>query len=86
VEFVACRRPDPLAQAAVYIALAPKSNSAYLALDNAMAEVESGPAREVPNHLKRRDPRPEGARPRAGLQYPHDFPGHHIAQSYWPIR
>src|SRR5205085_5589465 len=39
----------PLAQAAVYIAAAPKSNSAYLALEKALAEVETGPRREVPD-------------------------------------
>ncbi|MDO8729951.1 MAG: replication-associated recombination protein A [Candidatus Omnitrophota bacterium] len=42
----------PLAQATVYVALAPKSNASYVGLENAMREVETGRAQEVPTHLK----------------------------------
>jgi putative ATPase len=74
----------PLAQAATYIASAPKSNAAYLAVHKAMAEVNSGKPREVPNHLK--DANQDRARlgHGEGYLYPHDFPGHYVPQEYWP--
>lgn len=74
----------PLAQAAVYIACAPKSNSAYLALGKAMDEVERGPRREVPNPLKDASMDRQTLGHGQGYQYPHDFPGHYVAQVYWP--
>ena len=74
----------PLAHAAVYLALAPKSNSAYMALSRAEKEVQSGPAREVPQHLRDasmdRKTRGHGE----GYRYPHDFPGHYTPQVYMP--
>ncbi len=74
----------PLAHAAVYLALAPKSNSAYMALSRAEKEVRTGPAREVPNHLRDasldRETRGHGE----GYKYPHDFPGHYTPQLYMP--
>jgi putative ATPase len=73
----------PLAQAAVYIACAPKSNSSYEAMNRAMEEAEKGPVREVPNHLK--DANLDRSLGHGkGYIYPHDFPGHHIPQAYWP--
>src|SRR5271170_8246154 len=42
----------PLAQAAIYVACAPKSNASYLAINQAMEEVQHGKAREVPLHLR----------------------------------
>jgi len=74
----------PLAQAATYIAGAPKSNAAYLALEKAMAEVESGKRREVPNHLKDATMDRETLGHGKGYLYPHDFPGHYVPQIYWP--
>lgn len=74
----------PLAQAAVYIATAPKSNAAYRALGKAMEEVERGPRRDVPNHLKDASQDGEALGHGKGYLYPHDFPGHFIAQEYWP--
>jgi len=53
VEFVGmpeCR--IPLAQATLYVAAAPKSNAAYLAIEQAMQEVQAGRTIEVPDHLK----------------------------------
>ena len=41
-----------LAEAALYVAKAPKSNSAYLAIDNALAQARAGSIGPVPNHLK----------------------------------
>ena len=74
----------PLAQAATYIASAPKSNAAYLAVDKAMAEVESGKPREVPNPLKDASQDRERLGHGEGYLYPHDFPGHYVPQEYWP--
>jgi putative ATPase len=74
----------PLAQAATYIASAPKSNAAYVALGKAMDEVENGKPREVPNHLKDASQDGERLGHGQGYLYPHDFPGHFVAQDYWP--
>jgi putative ATPase len=74
----------PLAQAAIYVALAPKSNAAYAAVNAAWAEVESGPRREVPLPLKDAH---RGAQERGtgqGYLYPHDFPGGFVRQDYFP--
>ncbi len=74
-----------LAQAAIYVALAPKSNSAYRAIDAALAQVErDGPVRPP---LSLRD----SSRPNArhfghgdGYQYPHDFPDGVVPGSLLP--
>ncbi len=71
-----------LAQAAVYMALAPKSNASYLALARATEDVRRAPARAVPNHLRDRH-RPGSERYGAYL-YPHDYPGHWVDQRYLP--
>ncbi|MBI4354823.1 MAG: replication-associated recombination protein A [Candidatus Omnitrophica bacterium] len=75
----------PLAQAAVYIACAPKSNAAYLGIDQAMKDVEQGRTLEVPTHLK--DASYRGAKQLGhgeGYQYAHDFPDHYVEQEYKP--
>jgi len=75
----------PLAQAAVYIACAPKSNAAYLGIEAAMKDVEQGRTLEVPQHL--RDASYKGAKQLGrgkGYKYAHDFPGHHVKQEYAP--
>ncbi len=66
----------PLANAAVMLATAPKSNSAYLAYDAAAAEIRAGRGTEIPSHL--RSPKFRG------YKYPHDYPGHWVAQQYLP--
>lgn len=71
-----------LAHAAVYLALAPKSNACYLAIDDALAEVRNGPARSVPDHL--RDRHRPGADEYPAYRYPHDFPGATVEQQYLP--
>jgi putative ATPase len=74
-----------LAQAVVYMALAPKSNASYLAIDAALADVENGPSVEVPMHL--RDRSYPGAREFGrgdGYIYPHDHPDHAPEQAYLP--
>ncbi len=71
-----------LAQAAVYMALAPKSNASYRAVDAALAEVRNGPARSVPNHL--RDRHRPGAEAYGPYRYPHDYPDAYVEQQYLP--
>lgn len=68
----------PLAQAAIYVACAPKSNAAYLAIDEALNEVRSGPRRDVPVHLK------SGGK-NQGYKYAHNFPNHYVEQEYMPM-
>ncbi len=73
----------PLAQAAVYIACAPKSNAAYLGIEMALKEVKEGRLQEVPKHLK--DAHYDGAGKLGhgeGYKYAHDFPGHFVKQDY----
>lgn len=73
----------PLAEAAIYIATAPKSNSAVMAIDGALKDVESGRTLPVPEHL--RDSSYRGAERLGhgqGYQYAHDFPGHFVVQDY----
>ena len=73
----------PLAEAAIYIATATKSNSTVLAIDAALKDVESGRTLAVPEHL--RDASYRGAKRLGhgeGYQYAHDHPGHFVAQDY----
>lgn len=71
-----------LAQAAVYLALAPKSNAAEAGIDAALAEVRNGPARAVPDHL--RDRHRPGSESYGAYLYPHDYPGGWVEQRYLP--
>jgi len=73
----------PLAEAVLYIATAPKSNSTILAIDSAIKDVESGRTLTVPEHL--RDAHYPGAKRLGhgeGYKYAHDFAGHFVAQDY----
>ena len=75
----------PLAQAAVYVATSPKSNASYLGIKEAMKDVEEGKLLPVPDHLK--DSHYKGAARLGrgkGYKYPHDYPGHYVAQDYLP--
>jgi putative ATPase len=75
----------PLAQAALYVASAPKSNASYLGIKAAMKDVEEGNLLPVPDHLK--DSHYKGAARIGrgkGYKYPHDFPGHYTVQDYLP--
>ncbi len=70
-----------LAQAVTYIAAAPKSNAAYLAIDRALTDTQG----EVPKHL--RDTHYKGAKffgHGVGYKYPHDFDNHFVKQQYLP--
>ncbi len=73
----------PIAEAAIYIATANKSNSAYLAIDAALEDVRSGRTLAVPQHL--RDKHYAGAQRLGhgeGYQYAHDFPDHFVPQNH----
>lgn len=75
----------PLAQAALFIATAKKSNSAVMGIDRALKLVEQGPHGEVPPHL--RDASYNGAKDLGHgttYRYPHDYPGHYVEQEYLP--
>jgi putative ATPase len=71
-----------LAQAAAYMALAPKSNAAIKAIDAALKEVRTGPARQVPDHL--RDRHRPGAKDYPAYKYPHSYPEGWVDQRYLP--
>ena len=76
----------PLAQAAVYVACAPKSNAVYLGMEKALGDVKSKKTQEVPVHLK--DASYRGAK-RLGhgkdYKYVHDFKDHYVDQEYLPV-
>ncbi len=76
----------PLAQATIYVAAAPKSNSAIVAIDKVLADIQkNGHAYPVPPQLK--DTHYNGARQMGygkDYRYPHSFPGHYIKQDYLP--
>lgn len=74
-----------LAEAANYVACAPKSNASYLAIDAALAYVKDHPTSTVPVHLQ--DAHYKGAEKLGhglGYQYAHDFPNHYVKQQYLP--
>ena len=64
----------PLSQATIYLALAPKSNRSYLAIDSAIADVKAGKSPPIPAHL-----RSSGA---VGYRYPHDSEAGILRQEY----
>lgn len=74
-----------LAQTTIYLATSPKSNSAYMAINKAMAQVEKEGYRPVPLHL-RNAPTPlmEKAGYGTGYKYAHDFPGHFVDMEFMP--
>ena len=74
----------PLADAAILLATAPKSNSAHNAIIAAMEDVEKGRTGDVPRHLQNVHADSTGSGPHRTYQYPHDFPGHWVEQQYLP--
>lgn len=86
VEFVGLPEAQiPLAQAAIYLACAPKSNASYKAIAAASEDVKRSQTADVPTHLK--DASYKGASRLGhgkGYKYPHDYPGHYVSQSYLP--
>ena len=75
----------PLAEATILLATSPKSNSAYLALDAALRDLEDITIGDIPMHLK--DAHYSGASKLGrGLEYkyPHNYPKHYVEQQYLP--
>lgn len=75
----------PLAQTVVDLCLSPKSNSSYLGIDAALADIRQGNIGDIPAHLK--DNHYKGAEELGrgiDYQYPHDFPGGWVNQQYLP--
>lgn len=67
-----------LAQATTYLALAPKSNASYLAIDEALEYVRQNPTIEVPTHLRNHHP------DKKNYLYPHSYSNHWVEQKYKP--
>lgn len=74
----------PLAQAVILLATAPKSNSVCMAIDAAMADVRAGRTGDYPRHLQNVHADGAGFEREQGYLYPHDYPGHWVAQQYLP--
>jgi len=74
-----------LAEVTLYLATAPKSNSAG-AYWKALADVERDGIVDVPNHLKDASRDGKALGHGQGYRYPHDYPGHHVRQQYLPDR
>jgi putative ATPase len=75
----------PMAEAAIYIACAPKSNAVVKAIDAAVQDVRESKAPPPPKHL--RDSSYRGAKALGhgeGYKYPHNYPGGHVPQHYFP--
>ena len=70
----------PLANLVVEMALSPKSNTAYKALDQALEDLDDGKMYKIPNHLINVD----NFESKEPYLYPHDYKGHIIAQAYMP--
>lgn len=84
VEFVGMPEAKiPLAQAVIYIACAPKSNSAITSIGKAIADIEAGVSTVVPRHL--RDASYASAKKlgnQIDYKYPHNYEGHYVKQRY----
>ena len=75
----------PLAEATVYLACSPKSNSAYMGINKAIQTVEETGNAPVPLHLRNAPTKlMKDIGYGADYKYPHDFPGHHVKQQYMP--
>lgn len=75
----------PLAEATVYLATSPKSNSAYLAVDEALACVRKTGNQPVPLHLRNASTQlMKSLGYHDGYKYAHDFPDHFVEQQYLP--
>lgn len=75
----------PLAEAVVYLATSPKSNSAYLGIDAAISEVRASGNQPVPLHIRNAPTKLMAELGyHDGYKYPHDYPGHFTTQQYLP--
>ena len=74
----------PLAQAVILLATAPKSNSVYMGIAAARADVRAGKTGDYPRHLQNVHADSAGMEREQGYLYPHDFPRHWVKQQYLP--
>ncbi|MBP3483909.1 MAG: replication-associated recombination protein A [Oscillospiraceae bacterium] len=74
----------PLAEAAIFLATAPKSNSGVMAIDAAISDVRAGKTGPVPRELQNVHADGTGFEREQGYKYPHSFPGHWVRQQYLP--
>jgi putative ATPase len=74
----------PLAEAAILLATAPKSNSAHDAINAAMADLKKGKTGDIPRHLQNVHADTTGFDHRQHYQYPHAYPNHWVEQQYLP--
>ncbi len=74
-----------LSECAIYLATSPKSNSAYMAIDAALAEVQKSGNLPVPLHLRNAPTKlMKDLGYHDGYKYAHDYPGHYVEQQYLP--
>jgi len=74
----------PLGDAAVLMATSPKSNSAHIAFDAALADVKRGKTGDFPRHLQNVHADSYTMEREQGYLYPHDYPNHWVKQQYLP--
>lgn len=75
----------PLAEAVILLATAPKSNSAYMAINAALEDIKNGEIGDFPRHLQNKHFDGEGSAVKGQhYLYPHDYPNHYVKQQYLP--
>ena len=75
----------PLANAVILVANSPKSNSAYMAINSAMQDIERGIGGDIPRQLQNKHFDGEDAIQKGqNYKYPHDYDGHYVNQQYLP--
>ncbi len=74
----------PLAEAAIMLATAPKSNSAVSAILTAMDDIQRGAMGNIPRHLQNVHADSAGSDPAPKYKYPHNYPNHYVKQRYLP--
>ncbi|TKZ36415.1 replication-associated recombination protein A [Brachyspira catarrhinii] len=72
----------PLSEATIYLALCPKSNSAYNAIDSAIRDIRNGELYSIPNYLKDNHSASFDKKSEEEYKYPHDYPYHIVKQDY----
>jgi putative ATPase len=74
-----------LSEVTIYLAQSPKSNSAYLSIDNALEFIEKNGIQPVPLHLRNAPTKlMKELNYGLGYKYPHDYPNHIVEQNYLP--
>ncbi|MDO4816228.1 MAG: replication-associated recombination protein A [Bacillota bacterium] len=74
----------PLAEAAIFLATAPKSNTACMGIDAALADIRAGKTGPVPRELQNVHADGAGFEREQGYKYPHNYSGHWVKQQYLP--